>query len=547
MTAHAFPASASPAPPEHASAFARHFAQLVWLLREEPSDISGQKTSLRALVAHVHHGAISLGVSAGHLTANGVPVPDLSDCVHTLLTQLAAHGFDVIDVDERTPPKELLDVARHLASTAQDDGASDLFDTGPVRLIRRDPSAAMAAAPSFPGLSLVSDDEAVPSLPSTPVPLAARLSGAAHATIARAAHDVGHYAGSMFEHFTAKSGDTSAQIRQLLGQLAQSEEKHLQSALARLSMHVEDAVGSGEIGLACEILHEIARREQRVTHDEVRRAFTLTMRRLARGRLAHAVASRLPDATPDDRALLLAVLGGAGEEGADAVIEHLVEATDRGHRRAYFDALTHLKAGVSSLVHMLGDAQWFVVRNAAELLGRMNAREAEDALCAVLEHDDERVRGSATLALMQLGTPRGRAAVVDALQDPASTVRGYAARAMAAGDPQQMAPLLIQALEREQDEEVRAACLSTLGRLATAEAAAQLIAYAQPRRGLLKRNGPSVRLAAIQGLGYVPLASTRDALHALVEDTVPEVRDAARASLAAHAETQRKQRTVARR
>jgi HEAT repeat protein len=349
------------------------------------------------------------------------------------------------------------------------------------------------------------------------------------------AHGVSGYTGSMFEHFTAQSGDTTAQLRQLLGQLdAVSEDEQLQSVLGRLSGQVEDAMGNGETGLACDILCAIAHRGPRLTHDGARRAFTLTIRRLARGRLARVVASRLPDAEADDRALLLAVLADAGEEGADAVIEHLVEATDRGHRRVYFDTLTHLKAGIPSLVHMLGDAQWFVVRNAAELLGKIGAREAEGPLCAVLEHDDERVRSSATLALMQLGTPRGRAAVLDAIQDRAPTVRMYAAGAMAAGNPQQMAPLLIRALERERDEEVRAACLAALGRLATAEAAAQLIAHARPRRGLLRRNGPSVRLAAIQGLGNIPLASTRTALQALAGDAVAEIRDAARASLAAH-------------
>jgi HEAT repeat protein len=183
---------------------------------------------------------------------------------------------------------------------------------------------------------------------------------------------------------------------------------------------------------------------------------------------------------------------------------------------------------------MLGDSQWFVVRNAAELLGRIGAQEAEEALCGLLTHDDERVRGSATAALMQLGTARGRAAVIEALEDAAPTVRLYAAGALATGSPTQMAPPLLRALECERDEEVQAAFLVALGRLATPEAVDRLVAYAQPSRGLFKRNPVSVRLAAIQALGHVTLPIAHATLEALGEELDDEIGDAARDALTAH-------------
>jgi HEAT repeat protein len=259
----------------------------------------------------------------------------------------------------------------------------------------------------------------------------------------------------------------------------------------------------------------------------------LTIRRLARGRLIRAIASRLPSVAAE-RKLLLAILAHAGEEGADAVIEQLVEATDRGHRRVYFDSLTHLKSGVTSLIHMLGDPQWFVVRNAAELLGKIGAQEAEEPLCGLLTHDDERVRASATVALMQLGTARGRAAVVDALEDTAPTVRLYAAGALATGNPIQMTPPLLRALEHERDDEVQAALLGALGRLATPDAVERLVAHAQPSRGLFKRNAVTIRLAAIQALGHIATPVSRAALHALGEEHDDAIGEAARDALTAH-------------
>jgi HEAT repeat protein len=515
---------------EHASRVARHVAQFVWLLREEPRNIDDQKTSLRALVAEMKHGHVLLDVSEGHLTANGVPSDDVSACVHVLLTQLAAHGFDAIALAERTPPKALLDVARHLASTPLDEESEDLFDAWPVCLIRHDPAAVDATTLELPEMTVV---DPVPT--PAPVPtLVATRPAPLSAPPARLAHAVNGFTGSLFDHFATRSGATSAQLAELLRKLdAASERSRLEAVLGRLSVHVEEAVASGDTDLACAILCRIGERALRLDSDETDRVFMLTIRRLARGRLVRAIASRLPSVTAE-RKLLLAILARAGEEGADAVIEQLVEATDRGHRRVYFDTLTHLKSGVTSLIHMLGDPQWFVVRNAAELLGRIGAQEAEEALCGLLTHDDERVRGSATAALMQLGTARGRAAVIEALDDSAPTVRLCAAGALAMGSPTQMAPPLLRALEHERDDEVQAAFLVALGRLATPEAVERLVAYAQPSRGLFKRNAVSVRLAAIQALGHVAAPIAHATLQVFGEELDDEIGEAARDALTAH-------------
>jgi HEAT repeat protein len=135
---------------------------------------------------------------------------------------------------------------------------------------------------------------------------------------------------------------------------------------------------------------------------------------------------------------------------------------------------------------------------------------------------------------MQLGTARGRAAVIEALEDSAPTVRLYAAGALATGSPAQMAPPLIRALERERDEEVQAALLVALGRLATPDAVARLVAYAQSSRGLFKRNALPVRLAAIQALGHVAAPVARATLQAIGEELEGEIGEAARDALTAH-------------
>ncbi len=144
-------------------------------------------------------------------------------------------------------------------------------------------------------------------------------------------------------------------------------------------------------------------REGDKTDPEMKRAYASAIRRLAKPALLRTVASVLP--RRKERAdELLAVLARTGEEGAEALIEQLTAAQSLSERRVFFDSLVKLKAGVGTLTHMLGDPRWYVARNAADLLGELNAVDAQDPLGELLRHDDDRVRRAATNALGKLGT-----------------------------------------------------------------------------------------------------------------------------------------------
>ncbi|MFL5609064.1 MAG: HEAT repeat domain-containing protein, partial [Gemmatimonadaceae bacterium] len=85
----------------------------------------------------------------------------------------------------------------------------------------------------------------------------------------------------------------------------------------------------------------------------------------------------------------------------------------------------------------------------------------------------------------------------------------------------------------ERDDEVQAAFLVALGRLATPESVDCLVAYAQSSRGLFKRNALPVRLAAIQALGHVTAPVARVTLQEIGDELDDEVGEAAREALSA--------------
>jgi HEAT repeat protein len=278
--------------------------------------------------------------------------------------------------------------------------------------------------------------------------------------------------------------------------------------------------------LVCDMLYAMAHKDAMATDAQDKRVLAMALRRVAKPPILQAVARQLPR-TPDRQEELMAVLGRMGEDGADALIEQIATASQQSDRRVYFDALLHLQSGIPTLVHMLGDTRWFVARNAADLLGEMQAKEAEQPLTWLLQHDDDRVRRSATTALMRLGTPRALQAIHDTLKDGVPQMRIQAATALVARQDVRTASALLRALDTEKDEAVQEAFLLALGRLGTPDAVQRLVATAEPEKGFFKNKRTALRLAAVQGLAESRSREALAGLTALTSDKDAEVRDAA--------------------
>jgi HEAT repeat protein len=187
---------------------------------------------------------------------------------------------------------------------------------------------------------------------------------------------------------------------------------------------------------------------------------------------------------------------------------------------------------VPALVRMLGDSRWFVVRNAADLLGELKATRAEDELVKLLRHTDDRVRRSATNALLRLGTPDAVKGVYDAVHDSSPEVRMQVAAAISTRKDAKTSATLIRAVDGESDGEVQVALISALGKVATADAVTKLVKLAQPAGGLFKKKDSGVRVAAVQALGEARTPAAINALKELADDKDKDVREMVSRALA---------------
>jgi len=237
-------------------------------------------------------------------------------------------------------------------------------------------------------------------------------------------------------------------------------------------------------------------------------------------------ASLLPEAGKES-GVLRGMLRRAGDPGAEALIALLPTAGSLTKRRVYFDAIVELRKGVPVLIDALHSPQWFVIRNAALLLGEMKALEAEKSLGRLLDHHDERVRIAVTSALAQMGTSSALTLVQSAIHDSSSEVRRRAVGAFGVdkGSAVSASPLL-RALAVEKSLEVEVEILYALGRVASADAVQKLIRLCSQSGAADKP--ASYRIAAIEALTVARRSASMTILREMSSDSEPTVRATAR-------------------
>jgi HEAT repeat protein len=429
--------------------------------------------------------------------------------VQDVASQMAAHSIASIDVGAETGAADLLGLARILAAPATPgDGGAQV----------REKLAALGA-------------KTIDIVTSAPIPVVVAQEAP---TVVAKADDVSRVAQDAVTLLSQLAAPDISKLSHLdlLTSLDLEQNANLcAKVLDDLLLLAEHTMRAGKTAAVSEILHGIVFRETKLSDGDVKRAYGAAIRRMSKPALLRAVATLIPK-RPEGKQAYYEVLDRTGEEGADAVIEQITQAPTNEDRKALFDVLRVLRHAVPALKRMLGDSRWFVVRNAADLLGEMAATDAESNLVALLKHPDERVRRAATNALLRLGTPDAMKGIYEAMNDKSPEVRIQATAAIATKRDGKTSHTLIRAIEEEEDGDVQVAMIAALGRIATPDAVQKLIKMAEPEGRLFRKKSTLFRVASVQALGEARTPAALAALRDLTGDKDREVRDTATRALA---------------
>lgn len=520
-----------------ASSFLDGFSNLVWLLIYSPSDAKSQKAALkRAVVASrlgdqaIQGAELALTVSAA--AQRGFSRPE--EVWHAELTsRMQGHAVSALEFTAPVPASEVLDVARVLARDPVRGDEGVTFDAA----IRELTLTAINVHIGRDGFVR----RATPPMAHLAIAPPARTPSDGVVAVEGIAHGVGvsdlHRHGRRAEE---RPADATRQLIQaaitrhthsrglddLFIRLRGAERRDaLAPVLDDLCRAAEDYAAEGIWAGVLDIVEHIMERNDQLEGDEFQRVFAIQYRRLSKAGILAGL-GRLLAHRKDARDSVNEFFRRIGEPAADVLLDLLISSDKAAERRAYRDAIVAFPSTAAPLIHLLGDARWFVVRNAAELLGEMRVEEAVEPLIDVLGHLDSRCRRAATHSLGTIGTKRALHAVAQRLSDTDSGVRLQAALAIGASANPRAEPLILDALEREEDGEVASALLAALGRAPTLKGIQRLADEARPG-SILNRRPQALRLAAVQALGEASTREAQSVLRNLADDRDREIRDLA--------------------
>ncbi len=439
------------------------------------------RDALRQVTARSRNGALLLRVEQGDLLLGGTPVaPDTmagDPALTGLLGRLQAHHVGTLTVREGAAPGELLTLARFIAD------ARPLADPEQRELLRTWSTLVTSAA------SRVSDE-----------------------------------------------GTSSASVNALARFAAARSDSAATAAVSTLMDLLEDAEVRGDAAAVEGVARACLAQLRVVGGGGGRLAIEQAVRRLLRPRMLHLLATRLP--YTHDGSALLQLFARAGEAGVESLLAELLIADDSVARRAYFDGIVAMDVGAALLFDALRDPRWFVVRNAAALLGEMGVDRSDTVLLPLLSHEDERIRIAAARALVRLRTPAALTGLHRVIEDGNAEVRRLSAAAYGIagsvrGRSRPAAGPLATALDRETDDDVALEMLSALGRLGSSHAVQRLLRIALPASSerapgeAAPTRDTWVRIAALEALVHARGHAMIPAIESLMNDADREVAGAA--------------------
>jgi hypothetical protein len=485
-----------------ASVFASHFARLVSLRAHEPTNLDAHRDALAGVLAANQDG-VTLTWDNWRLRSESdfvrITTPDMAE----LLSRMAAHGVRELSFGAGTE-------RAHIAAVAWILCQEPTLGDGGARALSRLSTLGATGVELVPVTA--SGPEAVPIVAEPSLLL-----------------DVEPQTRRERIFLTPRRSEIRDTADVLIGQLTDAR------TLSQISLALDAIAAFTElprrrIGDVVAILTAMLHEEPRFTNEHTKRVFANALERVAKPGTFRSMAASVA-AAPEKRAEYLRIFKHFGDRAADQVIEKLAHSDSRKERRVLYDILVELQHGVPTLIYLLGDGRWYVSRNAAELLGEMHAKEAEQGLAWLLSHPDARVRRSASAALAKLDTPGARTALEQAAKDMSPDVRMNALLALSNGDARRVVTQILRALPDERDSDAQQTLMLILGRLGTPEAIQYLRNAAEPEKGFFKKRTIQKRLAAISALADASDPDAIETIRAMANDKEPEVRDAAERAL----------------
>lgn len=471
------------------------------------SEISDDhRTTLGALVEFLSRRSASVVLDDDRITVEGTDVPADTPFVPTLRDRMTLHEVARLHLAHGASTVDIVELLRGLAAQpgpgrpakalATRLGTADVVS---VTIVSREQAASAAARSAM---------RASQALKATQVPPAKRAT----------------------QMDLKRPQRPSTTLGALVDQLEDDRDPTpLLSRLDGVGATVARAIQANELTQALDAILKLMRLEAEANNPDTQRQYGITLRRvLTSEHLKKFAPMAFDEVYHEDVALLMR---RAGKQGTKILLDLLIEAPSQAERLAYLKALRATEEGADVIASLLSHHEWFVVRNAADLVGEMRIVEAVPALGRAAANSEPRVRRAIGIALAKIGTAEAALPLRKLVTDPDPQVRLSVVKEVGGRALSGLAMPLVSAASSELDPDVLAEYYRALGRIGTPDAVQALVKAAQDAGGILSRKPIGPRLAAIEGLGGAGGPTAVAVLKELAQNRSSEVRTVATAAL----------------
>ncbi len=224
------------------------------------------------------------------------------------------------------------------------------------------------------------------------------------------------------------------------------------------------------------------------------------------------------------------------ERGAHLLANRLADENDAQIRKRLAQTLVQFEgAAIPALMRLLKDPRWYVVRNAAAILGELRDPEKTAHLAVLLIHDDQRVRREAIRALTRIGTPEAMEVLLVAVEEGDSELQRQALVFLGAMKQRAAIAHLLRFVALSdllmERNELRRGAIRALGEMGATEAVPALTRLLNQTRLFRRRRFVELQTTAIQALARIGSAEARSALENVAEKKAGTLGQAARHAL----------------
>ena len=499
------------------------FGRLLELIRSRADSAHELEASVGGLAALARRRSFALRLSGGQISVEDFPIPPDTPFAALIVHQMAAHGLAAVIVPFGTPALDLLYAAWAMAL---DPTNYPLGSNAGRRLRELQVHSVTFVSTQGGTMAEKRRDVAIGDAIARLGTFAVEADTADRGRTVAGARD-----GTAFEDIVSRPRESASRMSSLAAMVERLRNEatgpKLMGGLDAFQRALEKALDQGQLPPVVDGVLALIRAEADADSEDGRRAFGIALRRALTSDLLRRLVPLLLDELYAADVLTIVRRGGA--DGTRMMVHHLVNAPTFAERRAYLSALREIEEGSEVIAGLLGHSEWYVVRNAADLVADLRIVEAVPLLGRITEHEDDRVRMSVALALAKIGSPDAVRFLRAPLRDPVREVRLAVARELRGKGLGALSMVLLHAAELEEDPEIVAEYYRALGRIGTPEAVQALVEVAQPGQGLFSsgKTPSRRRVAATEGLALADTDAARAALQELVRDRDKDVRTAA--------------------